>query len=121
MNTNSIYVGVPSWTIQDGNYPEFERDNKYNFALSFSPKKILQPTTSTSNIRRLKVNSYQISGNVQFRDENIIVVNFGFLAYSKDHKLKSLNEKSYILAEIDIEIDPYDYKEKLYKSTCPYV
>jgi hypothetical protein len=35
-----LIVGLSSWIIQDGNYPDFERNQQTSFALSF-----IQPKT----------------------------------------------------------------------------
>ncbi len=47
---DSLYIGVSSWIIQDGNYPDFRIGDALNIALQFHPYRICESKNSLASI-----------------------------------------------------------------------
>jgi hypothetical protein len=115
-----LIVGLSSWIIQDGNYPDFVRDQQTSFALEFYPVKALQvdePGTPSSIalINRPDWSArYNATGRVIYVADDWWVVDFGLLAFQEDKAGKhKFRPGDYVRGEISFGIDPFFYFEQL--------
>jgi hypothetical protein len=110
----SLYIGVSSWIIQDGNYPDFRIGDAINIALEFHPYRICESRNSLASITRLSSCHYRVNGKSIFVSNNVFVLDFGLLAYDQASPPKWMKSNCYIDAEIYLGIDPFFYFEELH-------
>lgn len=48
---DSLHIGVSSWIIQDGNYPDFRIGDALNIALQFHPYRICESKSNSQQDR----------------------------------------------------------------------
>jgi hypothetical protein len=115
-----LIVGLSSWIIQDGNYPDFERNQQASFALEFDPVKGLQVGKPETPPSITLINSpdcsarYNATGRVVHVADDWWVVDFGLLAFREDKSSKhTFRADDCVRGEISFGIDPFFYFERL--------
>jgi hypothetical protein len=120
MTSRDLIVGLSSWIIQDGNYPDFERNQQTAFALEFYPAENLQVSESQAAPSLSLINSsawsalYNAIGRVVHVADDWWVVDFGLLAFREDKSRKhKFRPGDRVRGEISFGIDPFFYFERL--------
>jgi hypothetical protein len=110
----SFNIGLDSWIIQDGNYPDFQVGQEADFALEFYPLLFKPSDKQTKSFRHLNNCNYQICGQVIYQTRNVWVLDFGLLAYEQAKPPRYATKDAWVEGEIDLGIDPFFYFEELY-------
>ena len=109
-----LNIGLDSWIIQDGNYPDFSVGQKAQFALEFYPHSLKLSESRSPLATHLKASRYQVCAQVVYLNERVWVLDMGFLAYNQTYPLPQGAAKgSWVEAEIYLGIDPFMYFEGL--------
>lgn len=111
---NSLHIGVSSWIIQDGNYPDFRIGDVARFALEFHPHTIQESKASSTACARMIASNYRVTAQTIFLKSNVIVLDFGLLAYDQALPPKWMKSGMSVDAEIYVGIDPFFYSEELH-------
>jgi hypothetical protein len=105
------WVGLASWIISDGNYPEFNVGERRRFALEFFGPELTATAANKRPSADLQENGqYAINARVVYRRDKLAVVDFGLLAYS-DQARELPDVGSWVTGEIHLSIDHYAYLE----------
>lgn len=111
---DSLFIGVSSWIIQDGNYPDFRIGDAINIALEFHPYRVCESTSNSSSIIRLASCHYRVNAKTIFLNDNVVVLDFGYLAYDQASPPRWMRSNSYVDADVYLGIDPFFYFEELH-------
>lgn len=110
-----LYVGLSSWVIQDGNYSDFVKDDKAEFALEIYSQNIEKTDSHKTYCEHIEDTEYKIEGRVVFIDNEFLVIDVGILIYWQNDKSK-FKVNDYISGNVFIGIDPFFYFESGYKN-----
>lgn len=109
-------IGIESWIIQDGNYPDFRKGQLAEFALFFQPRSLLREAKSSEpDAMLIKESDYIVNAKVVFVGRESWVIDFGLLAYTNQPPPKGIKVGSTFSAEIWLGIDYYLYFQALSK------
>jgi len=82
---DKLHVGISSWIIQDGNYPDFEVGQIRDFALEFGLIKVrstfLLPVSKS--LRHIEAAVYEFEGELVFRYEDVAVLDVGVFCFDE--------------------------------------
>ncbi|NJM91931.1 MAG: hypothetical protein HC861_04095 [Rhodospirillaceae bacterium] len=110
-----LIVDLSAWIIQDGNYPDFERNQRTSFALEFyrgEDLQVCEPSEpSLSLISSLGWSPiYAATGKVIHVAAKWWAVDFGILAFREDKPSKhNLQKGDCVRGQISLGIDPFFY------------
>ena len=110
----TLHVGIDSWIIQDGNYPDYRVGEASSFALEFYPQSLRASHERSLRRERLFGSHYRITGKVVFVAKQVWVIDFGFLAFQNQAPPRVASKGQWIHADIYLGIDPIFYFESLY-------
>lgn len=111
---NTLHIGVSSWIIQDGNYPDFRIGDVVRFALEFHPHQMRESSAKSTSCTRVSGSNYRVTARTVFTDTNVFVLDFGFLAYDQAPPPRWMKPGQYVDADVYLGIDPFFYFEELY-------
>ena len=116
-----LIVDLSAWIIQDGNYPDFERDQRTSFALEFLHSSDLQ-ACEPARPQSLALHTvnwsaiYDAVGTVVHVAAEWWVVDFGILAFRKERPSKhKFREGDCVRGHISLGVDPFFYFEQYAK------
>jgi hypothetical protein len=115
---NDLIVGLSSWIIQDGNYPDLVRGQKAAFALEFHPAQPLSVSAIAIAPFRMHVSNdsnYEVSGAVAYVADDWWVVDIGILVFREERPPAEVRPGIFVQGKVMISIDPYFYFEQLSK------
>ena len=112
---NSLRVGVESWIIQDGNYPDFRAGQEARFAMQFGPNPQPAHGAGAPSLNYLAGAMYDATGRIVFTAADAWVCDFGVLAYTAGEPPSGTTVGSCVAGEIYLSIDPFDYFETFCK------
>jgi hypothetical protein len=117
---HSLQVGLSSWIIQDGNYPDFHAGQEYRFALEFYARDpiIDDSLPATRELAPIGNAKYRADGSVIFYSEQAWVIDIGVLAYQEGRPPANARVGSRIAGDIYLGIDPFFYFESLSALPC---
>jgi hypothetical protein len=115
--TEALPIGLSSWIVQDGNYPDFKIGQECAFALEFYA---MEPLTSVSG-EPLPEPRHIYKGNAQFEvvGRNIYAGNewwamdFGIPAYTNHARTNSHEIGALLDGSVYLGVDHFDYFERL--------
>jgi hypothetical protein len=113
--TGHLIVGLSSWVIQDGNYPDFVQGSQTAFALEFwaqNPLEEIEPddAMAPSHLHRGSA-AYDIVARVLHVAEHWWVIDVGVLVFQDCKPPPNARVGSWWRGEVDIAIDPFFYFE----------
>lgn len=112
---DAVVVGLYSWIIEDGNYPNFVRDTDVAFALEFYssfPLTALEPEVAPfPSMTHIGDNRYDVSAHVVYRAENWWAIDAGLLAYMDGKPPIYAQPGRWLSGEIHVGVDPFFYFE----------
>jgi hypothetical protein len=111
---NTLHIGVSSWIIQDGNYPDFRIGDIVKLALECHPRRIIESSANSKQCTRLSASNYRVTAQTIFTQKNVFVLHFGLLAYDQAPPPKWMKSGQYVDADLYVGIDPFFYFEELY-------
>lgn len=108
-------IGLASWIIQDGNYPDFKAGQHAQFALEFDlDDKVRFDESKVKSAKPLGGAKYEITGEIVFLTAEVCVVDFGLCAYQEHAFPKGTSIGTFVTAKMDLGVDPFFYFESLY-------
>lgn len=111
---HNLNVGIDSWIIQDGNYPDFTVGQAATFALEFYPHSLAPADGRSPLCEHIDASKYRICCNVIFTAKQVWVVDFGILAYLNHPTPRIASKGAWLCAEVYLGIDPFFYVEELH-------
>jgi hypothetical protein len=118
VDTHSWMIGLDSWIIQDGNYPDFVTGQRTDFALEFASRGGLRrlDEAQAMGVRWIAGSQYEVTAQVVHDEPNAQVLDFGILAYHfigiEDPEHQS-HVGAWVTGEINLSVDPFFYFEEL--------
>jgi hypothetical protein len=111
-------IGLDSWIIQDGNYPDFVTGQRTDFALEFASRGGLRRLGGAHEVgvRWIAGSHYEVTAQIVYDEPNAQVLDFGLLAYhfigieDPDHQSQV---GAWVTGEINLSVDPFFYFEEL--------
>ena len=70
---DSLFIGVSSWIIQDGNYPDFRIGDAINIALEFHPYRVCESKSNSSSIIRLASCHYRVNAKTMWSCSTLVI------------------------------------------------
>ena len=128
---NSWSIGLNSWILTDGNYPDFQTGQERQFALEFHSGSFENSDSQIKSAEILDRSTYRINGLVSYIDSEMWVLDFGVQAYrhrcidcvpgsgrpeasiSEETFVSNLKVGQYVQAKIHLSVDSYSYMEHL--------
>lgn len=111
---DSLHIGLSSWIIQDGNYPDFEVGRDYEFALELALSEVCSAKSSESNsLRHIEGSDYDFNGKLVFVREDVAVLDVGILCFKERPSKKFGLEGQNLSGRIYLGVDPFFYMESL--------
>lgn len=84
LGSMNLNIYMHSWIVQDGNYADFCEGETRQFALEFwAPGLLTSSHTQKKSIAADDRYMYQVNAEVAFSCAEILVIDFGLLAYSE--------------------------------------
>ncbi|MYM66476.1 hypothetical protein GTP45_06450 [Pseudoduganella sp. FT55W] len=114
METN-IRIGMNSWIIKDGNYGDFSVGDKNTFALEFCGGGFTKSEKRAIKLELIKNSCYRFCGKVIYVRPNVWVIDVGVKAFWESSPPEFISVGDWIEGEIFLGIDPFFYKDYLYK------
>jgi hypothetical protein len=115
--TNSLTIGLASWIIQDGNYPDFKNGDTASFALEFyapSPLSVDPERGQTASLEHLHDSTYRITAKVvHIRYIEWWAIDAGILMYREERPPRDVELRSLVTGEIYIGVDSFFCMERL--------
>jgi hypothetical protein len=108
-------IGLSSWIIQDGNYPDFTTGQHAEFALEFYSQTYQKSDVRSKSSKSLGAAKYEIIGEVIYLTPEVWVLDFGICAFREFKPPEGISVGNFVAAEIYVGIDPFFYFERLYK------
>jgi hypothetical protein len=110
-----LAIDVNSWIIQDGNYADFIVGDRSKFALEFGGNPLIPSRQTSAMMAHVEGSTYRVTAQVKFVGQNVWVIDFGIMAFWECKAPIFATVDSWIEGEISLGIDPFFYKEYLYK------
>ena len=114
MKTN-LRIGINSWIIQDGNYGDFSVGDESTFALEFYGESFSHSEQRNVELELIKNSIYRICGRVLYSRPNVWVIDVGIKAFCDCAPPAFLSVGDWVEGDIFLGIDPFSYREYLYK------
>lgn len=118
VNAHSWLVGLDSWVVQDGNYPDFVTGQRTDFALEFASRgglKMLDEAQEVS-VRWIEGSHYEVTAQIVHDKPNAQVLDFGILAYhfiGVEDPTHQPQIGAWVTGEINLSVDPFFYFDQL--------
>lgn len=118
MGTDSWLIGIDSWVIQDGNYPDFVTGQRADFALEFAGRRGLTVVEKAPGprVEWIADSRYEVTAQIVHDEPNALVLDFGLRAYRfigiEDPQHRS-QVGAWVTGEINLAVDPFFYKDEL--------
>jgi hypothetical protein len=103
-------VSQSSWVIQDGNYPNFSVGDRQRFAVEFHVDHLAPAALGEMAAAPRGDAAYDITAQVAFRAKDLVLLDFGILAYS-DHNEIIARTGEWLTGQVRLAVDCYSYFE----------
>jgi hypothetical protein len=108
-------LGLASWIIQDGNYPDLRSGQQVEFAVEFHVDDAVLTQATTPSADVVKDSDYRIVGRVVFASPDAWVVDCGILVYAEEPPPEGVEEGVWITGSAFLGVDPFFYFERLHR------
>ncbi|MFF7709666.1 hypothetical protein [Pseudomonas sp. NPDC007930] len=115
MNLPELTLCVDAWIIQDGNYGEFHRGDSLTCAIEFYGE-LRASAQRRAAITHLKENLYRVCAQVVFSAPHAWAIDFGLGAFQECPPPAGAANGAWFEGELELAIDPFFYREYLYKA-----
>jgi hypothetical protein len=105
-------IGLAAWTIQDGQYPDFEVGQTVEFALEFSlpAGAVARATGAKVSLNNLADCLYDAAAEVVVQTDQVTVLDIGILVYEHTSFLyQSLPQGSRVAVQLRLGVDPFHH------------
>lgn len=110
-------IGLDSWVLQDGNYPDFVTGQRAEFAVAFAQGELCRATGNDKRTWRLIADStYEVCAEVLHADRHAVVLDFGLSVYSNYQVAvpgHALRPGDWVEGTADLSVDPFFYFDGL--------
>ena len=109
-------IKLSPWVIADGNYGDFVRGQRAEFALEFWSEAL----TNSPRCERVCVmngDSYDVTAEVIASLEDAWVIDFGLRAYRDEAPMLASRAGDFVSGSLSIGVDPFFYFERLCERT----
>lgn len=106
-----LSVGLASWIIQDGNYPDFETGKEYRFALEFMPTWVGASQNRTRYLQPKDGCEYSFGGQVVLVWPGVAVLDAGILCYYEGSLSDLPPAGDYAAGDLYLGVDPFFWFE----------
>ncbi|WP_155713965.1 hypothetical protein [Leptospira borgpetersenii] len=106
-----LTVGLESWIILDGNYPDFKVGMTYRFAIEAMLLEGGVCSTSVPQYTQKSGSIYTITAQAIYVDSDVAIIDFGFFAYLEypEKVVPGLQVDGWIGGDFDLGVDPFFY------------
>lgn len=115
--TKALSIGLSSWIIQDGNYPDLKGGETASFALEFYAPTALAVAPDSGQVTALEHlhdSTYRINAKiVHVRDIEWWAIDAGILMFREEKPPPGAKLGSRVSGEIYIGVDPFFYRQSL--------
>jgi len=111
----NFIIDLGEWIIQDENYKDFKVKEVREFALTIINNRLSKSTQKIKSLQKVHLAEYCGTGEVVFKSQNVIVIDFGILVYCDYQKHRNVRIGDYLTGAFSISIDPYHYFESLHQ------
>jgi hypothetical protein len=113
---NLFIIGLPSWTIQDGNYGDFKRGDQASFALEFyapSGLSLAEVDSPSVELEHVHGSTYRMVAKVfHVREVEWWAIDAGIRIYRDGRPPPDIEEGSWVSGEAYVGVDPFIYMER---------
>jgi hypothetical protein len=115
MINETIFIGLSSWIIQDGNYPDFLAGTDAAFALEFYAASGLRKAEGPvrPQLQHIIGPEYEAIGRIIYISDDWWVIDFGIPAFQDSKPPDTLRLGDEVRGRITLGIDPFFYFERL--------
>jgi hypothetical protein len=118
VNAHSWLVGLDSWIVQDGNYPDFVTGQRTDFALEFASRSGLRLLDGAheASVRWIEGSRYEVTAQIVHDEPNAQVLDFGILAYhfiGIEDPTHQPRIGAWVTGELNLSVDPFFYFDQL--------
>jgi len=112
---NDLQIGLSSWIVQDGNYPDFKSGGRYRFAVEFGPYNVSVEKTAPTSLacRHISGARYEVDAKIVVMTERFWVIDVGVLLFQDAVPHAEAAVGKGLRGEIYIGVDPFFYFERL--------
>lgn len=108
----TLNIGLESWIIQDGNYPDFEVGNEYRFALQCYMQNLEPAREPIRLLDLINRSDYQFSGQVVLADEELTVMDAGVMCYQEGTIGPDGKSGEWLSGQLYLGVDPFFWFER---------
>jgi hypothetical protein len=108
-----LTLGLSSWIIQDGNFPEIEVGSEHRLALEFYAKDGLRPSAGRKSVRHLQGVIYDIVAEVIGIFEEAWVLDCGIRLLRDNDAPQGTRLGDVVAGRVYIGVDPFWYLEQI--------
>jgi hypothetical protein len=109
-----VQIGLSSWIIQDGNYPDFAVGDVAKFALEFYAPHLQRTAYREPALTPSHPAHYRMSACVRYSHSEACVLDFGCLAYREEPISDIASVGDWVSGDVYVGIDPFFYMESLH-------
>ena len=106
-----LLVGIDSWIIQDGNYPDFQVGEQYRTAFEFYQPQLSPVPSGCPSLTPLTNEFYVVSAAVAFASPDLFVIDAGVKLFTETPPTSPYPVGTFLSGSVGIGIDPFDYFE----------
>jgi hypothetical protein len=114
-------IGLDSWIIQDGNYPDFKRGQEAEFAVEFyAPRGISRTNQPKVSARLSESETYETVARVVYTTgpethapRGVSVLDLGIHVY-REEPLPWAQVDTFVALDLELGVDPFMYFERLH-------
>jgi hypothetical protein len=105
-------LGVEAWRLWESGHDDFSVGELHNFVLHCSMESFCSSDVRVVRYTHLRGNLYEVTACIVFKASNLIIVDFGQLAYSTGQQVTRLDVGDWITGRVSANIDLWEYKEE---------
>jgi hypothetical protein len=108
-------LGLSSWIVQDGNYGDFDRGDRFEAAVEFAfdePPQLVESSAQLSS-SHVEGSTYDVVGRVVLVEADVWVIDIGIGIFSEHKPPLGLAVGDVLAGKVFVGVDPFFYFERL--------
>jgi len=115
---HSWMIGIDSWVIQDGNYPDFVTGQRADFAVEFASRGGLRRLDGAheASVRWVEDSDYEVTAQIVHDKPNAQVLDFGLRVYhfiGIEDPAHESHVGAWVTGVVNVAVDPFFYRDEL--------